>query len=149
MKKITSLKIDWYDNGLTCADFIVHQVISVYRNKKEIIYNGFNGISKEPQEHEVFPMQPELCEQLFTLLENAEAHNEFEKDYRVMVCDGSAWEMRLRHSDNTVSLIEGTVEVPTHGEEIEKYIRTAIDQAFILIDPMIFGCTVYDEEDEE
>ena len=48
MKKITSLKIDWYDNGLTCADFIVHQVISVYRNKKEIIYNGFNGISKEP-----------------------------------------------------------------------------------------------------
>ena len=81
MKRITSLKIDWYDNGLTCADFIVHQVISVYRNKKEIIYNGFNGISKEPQEHEVFPMQPELCEQLFTLLENAEAHNEFEKDY--------------------------------------------------------------------
>ena len=75
--------------------------------------------------------------------------NEFEKDYRVMVCDGSAWEMRLRHSDNTVSLIEGTVEFPTHGEEIEKYIRTAIDQAFILIDPMIFGCTVYDEEDEE
>jgi len=91
MKKITSLKIDWYDNGLTCADFIVHQVISVYRNKKAIIYNGFNGISKEPQEHEVYPMQPELCEQLFMLLEKAETNQEFEKDYRVEVCDGSAW----------------------------------------------------------
>jgi len=36
----------------------------------------------------------------------------------------------------------------THGEEIEKYIREAIDQTFILNEPMIFGCRVYDEDEE-
>jgi len=48
--------------------------------------------------------------------------------------------MRLRHSDNTVFLTEGTVEFPTHGEEIEKHIRVAINQAVSLYDPQIFGC---------
>lgn len=149
MKKITSLKIDWYDNGLTCADSIVHQSISVYRNRKQIAYKGFNGLNKDMQEYEVFPMQSELCEQLFILLEHAETNNEFKEDFRVVVCDGSAWEMRLRHSDNTTSLIEGTVEFPTHGEKIEHYIRTAIDQTFSLVNPMIFGCSVYDDENDE
>lgn len=149
MNRITSLRIDWYDNGLTCGDFIVHQVISVYRNKKEIVYKGFNGYCKEPQETETCRMQTEPCEQLFMLLEQAEARHDFKMDYRVVVCDGSAWEMRLRHSDNTISLIEGTVGLPDHGDEIERFIRTAIDKAHIFTDPMIFGCGTYDNEEDE
>ena len=50
MKRITSIQIDWYDNGLTCGEFIIHQVIAVYRNKNRIVYRGFNVISNDPQE---------------------------------------------------------------------------------------------------
>ena len=149
MTRITSLQIDWYDNGLTSGDSIVHQVISVYRNKKQIIYRGYNAISKDPQETFTVPMGTEQCEDLFSLLEKAECDKDFDRNFIVRVCDGWAWDMRLRHSDNSVTLIEGTVEYPTHGEEIEKYIRNALDQAHILTDPMIFGCRVYDEDECE
>ena len=148
MNRITSLQIDWYDNGLTCGDSIVHQVTSVYRNKKQIIYRGYNAISKEPQETFTAPMDATQCEALFSLLEKAESANDFDHDFVVRVCDGWAWDMRLRHSDKSITLVEGTVEYPTHGEEIEKYIRTALDQALILNEPMIFGCRVYDEDEE-
>ena len=148
MKRITSIQIDWYDNGLTCGEFIVHQVIAVYRNKSRIAYRGFNAISKDPQETFDISMSKAKCEALFSLLEKGEAEHSFNQNYVVEVCDGSAWNMKLRHSDNKITLIEGTVEYPTHGEEIEKYIREAIDKVFVLNEPMIFGCRVYDEDEE-
>ena len=147
MSRITSLQIDWYDNRLTCGEFVVHQIISVYRNKNLITYRGFNEICKEPLESFDISMDRTQCEELFLLLERAEAAKDFEQDFIVHVCDGSAWDMKLRHSDNRIKLIRGTVESPTHGEIIEKYIRTAIDQAFILCEPMIFGGRVYDEDE--
>lgn len=74
MKRVTSVQIDWYDNGLTCGEFVVHQVISAYRNTKKIIYKGFNAVSQAPQEHEIYPMPKEQCEQLFLLIETAEGY---------------------------------------------------------------------------
>lgn len=147
--RITSLQIDWYNNGLTCGEFVVHQVVSVYRNKRQIIYRGYNALSKEPQESFDVRMDTASCEALFSLLEKSEAARDFEQDFIVEVCDGSAWDMRLRHSDNRITLIKGTVEYPTHGEEIEEYIRTAIEQTLTFFDPMIFGCRVYDEDERE
>ena len=72
MSKITSLQIDWYDNGETCGEWIVHQTVSVSRNKKQITYNGYNGISREPQETFSVPMDAAQCEALFSFLEKAE-----------------------------------------------------------------------------
>jgi len=149
MGRITSLQIDWHDNGLTCGESIVHQVISVYRRQKQIKYRGYNAISEEPQQAFDILMDTAQCESLFSLLEKAEDTGDFEQEFIVEVCDGSAWDMRLRHSDNHINLISGTVVYPTHGEEIEQYIREAIDQACILTDPMIFGCRVYDDECED
>ena len=148
MGRITSLQIDWYDNGLTCGDFIVHQVVTVYRRQNQIKLRGYNAICKYPQQAFDIPMESTQCEALFGLLERAEASGDFDQDFIVEVCDGSAWDMRLRHSDKHITLISGTVVYPAYGEEIENYIRTAIDQAHIPIDPMIFGCRTYEEEDE-
>lgn len=148
MSRITSIQIDWYDNGETCGEWIVHQVISVYRNKKQITYNGFNGISQEPKETFSVPLDAAQSEALFSLLESAECNGDFQKDFIEEVCDGSAWIMRLRHSDRRITVIRGTVYYPTHGEEIEQYIRTAFDAACLLTDPTIFGCSDYIWEDD-
>lgn len=148
MGRITSLQIDWYDNGVTCAEQIVHQAISVYRNIKQIIYSGYDAISKEPKEAFTVPIDAVQCEALFSLLETAESAGEYEKDFAVRVCDGSAWNMRLRHSDRSTTLIEGTVYYPPHGKEIEEYIRAVFEAAFILIEPVIFGCQDYIQDAE-
>ena len=58
-------------------------------------------------------MSEAKCEALFSLLEKAEAEHIFDQSFVVEVCDGSAWDMKLRHSDNKITLIEGTVEYPT------------------------------------
>lgn len=149
MGRITSLQIDWYDNGVTCAEQIVRQAISVYRNKKQITYSGYDAISKEPKEAFAVMIDAVQCEALFSLLEAAECAGEYEKNLIAEVCDGSAWNMRLRHSDRSTALIEGTVYYPPHGKEIEKYIRTAFEAAHILTEPMIFGCQDYIQEDGE
>ena len=148
MSRITSLRIDWYDNGLACGDSIVHQAVSVYRNKLQVAYRGYNAIRKEPIESFDISIDAGQCEALFSLLESAESAKDFEQDFSVQVCDGSAWDMRLRHSDNRINLITGTVEYPKHGAAIERYIREAIDQAHILIDPMVFGYRVYNEDED-
>ena len=36
---------DWYDNGLTYGEFIIHQVL-LLPSKNRIVYRGFNVISK-------------------------------------------------------------------------------------------------------
>lgn len=146
MSRITSLQIDWYDNGETCGEWIIHQVISVYRNKKQITYIGFNGISHEPKETFTVPLETAQCEALFALLEAAERSGDFQKNFIEEVCDGSAWIMRLRHSDRRFTVIRGTVYYPTHGEEIEQYIRTALDAACLLTEPTIFGCSCYKDD---
>ena len=148
MSKITSLQIDWYDNGETCGEWIVHQTVSISRNKKQITYNGYNGISREPQETFSVPMDAAQCEALFSSLEKAECAGDFRNDFVVEVCDGSAWSMKLRHSDRRITVTEGTVYYPTHGKEIEQYIRTAFDAARILVEPVIFGCSDYIRSDE-
>ncbi len=151
MSRITSLQIDWYDNGQTCVEWIVHQVVSVSRNKKQITYIGYNGISREPQETFSVPMDAAQCETLFSFLEKAECAGDFRNDFVVEVCDGSAWSMKLRHSDRRITVTEGTVYYPTHGKEIEQYIRTAFEATRVLVEPVIFGCSDYirDEEYED
>lgn len=146
MSRITSLQIDWYDNGETCGEWITHQVISVYRNKKEITCSGFNGISHEPKETFTVPLDAAQSEALFSLLEAAERTGDFQKDFIEEICDGSAWIVRLRHSDRRSTIIRGTVYYPTHGEEIEQYIRTALDAACLLTEPTIFGCSCYKDD---
>ena len=121
MSRTTSLRIDWYSNGLTCDDSVVHRAVYVYRNTLQIAYRGYNAISKEPIEASDISISTEQCEALFSLLESAEAEKDFEHALSVQVCDGSTWDMRLRHSDNRINRITGTVEYPNHGAEIERY----------------------------
>lgn len=139
MNRITSIRIDWFCCGLTCGEFVVHQALSVYRNKKQIAYRGYSAVNRGAVVGHEVKMDALKCEELFSLLERAEEANEFEQDIIPELVDGFNWEMRLRHSDKKIKMIIGNIDLPAHGREIEKYIRESFGQTLIQIDPMIFG----------
>ena len=41
--KITSFKLNWYDCGLCCADQMVQEEITVYRNNNLMVFKELNG----------------------------------------------------------------------------------------------------------
>ena len=67
-------------------------------------------------------------------------YNEWENDYAVEVCDGSAWKVRMWHSSHKIKTVCGTIEYPPNGKKIEKYIRSFVADGKSLIKPKMFGC---------
>ena len=136
--RITSFVIDWYDCGLCSGDGMVHEKTTIYRNRSVIRiqqYNGYNALLAV-SEHKV---ETNGIEELFLLLERMEAKNGWKSDYRVRVCDGWSWEARIRFSDKTVKLVEGTVALPPNGMKIAKKIRALLESSMCLIEPRLFG----------
>lgn len=60
-------------------------------------------------------------------------------DYSVDVCDGSCWKLKIRHSNNKVQKLSGTVEYPPHGKHIECELLRLCEEAGG-INPLLFGC---------
>lgn len=44
------------------------------------------------------------------------------------------------HSSHKIKKVCGTVEYPPHGEKIEKYMRSFIEDGKSVIEPKMFGC---------
>lgn len=60
---------------------------------------------------------------------------DWDEDYSVPVCDGWSWEFKMRHSNNTVKKVIGTVEPPPRGEILKKLIYQLVD---FKLEPWIF-----------
>ena len=139
--RITSFKLDWFDCGLCCVDDVVHERITIGRNKKQLVFAQLNGYGSVVGTEEI-GIAPHLVEEFFAFLEQAEG--QWETDYRVEVCDGSSWEVLIRYSTHKTKKILGTIDYPPCGPEIEKFIATVIEQAESLADPIMFGCAELD-----
>ena len=135
--RITTFNLHWYDCGLTCAENVVHEEITVYRNKKVLKFVECNGYNERVTSEEI-KLDADLVEQFFNYLEINTTR--WKTDYRVFVCDGSSWKVRMWHSSHKVTIAKGTVEYPPKGKQIEKYIRSFIENGRSLIDPRLFGC---------
>lgn len=136
--KITCFKLNWYDCGLCCAEYAVQEEITIYRKDGYMVskeLNGYGVISS----CEIIHIDQDNVNEFFGFLENIS--DEWESDYKVPVCDGSAWKMRMWHSSHRVKTVCGTVEYPPHGREIEEYLRTFIMGSKSPIDPKLFGCS--------
>jgi hypothetical protein len=88
---------------------------------------------------EIIHIESDNVTKFFDFLERT--CDEWENDYKVEVCDGSEWKVRMWHSSHKVKTVCGTVEYPPNGKKIEKYIRSFIVEAKGLIDPKMFGCS--------
>lgn len=135
--RITCFKLNWYDWGLCCAEDAVQEEVTVYRNKSLLVFKELNGYGVVCS-CEIIHIEKDATERFFAFLEKI--HDEWETDYKVEVCDGSAWEVRMWRSSHQVKKVCGTVEYPPHGKKIEKYIRSFITDGKSIIEPRLFGC---------
>lgn len=135
--KITCFKLNCYDCGLCCAEDAVQEEIIVYRNDNLLVFRELNGYGVICS-CEIIHVKPDAIETFFAFLEKI--GDKWQTDYKVAVCDGSEWKVRMWHSSHKVKKVCGTVEYPPHGKQIEKYIRSFIEEGRSLIDPRLFGC---------
>jgi len=136
--KITCFKLNWYDCGLTCADYIVQKEITIYRNDTCMVYKELNGFGVVCS-CETLHIDKDKINEFFNFLEKI--CDEWANDYNVEVCDGSKWKVRMWHSSHKVKTVCGNVRYPPNGKRIEKYIRSFITDGKSVIDPILFGCS--------
>ena len=135
--KITSFKLNWYDCGLCCAENMLQEEITIHRKDNRLVFKELNGYGVICS-CEIIHIEDDKVTKFFDFLERT--CDEWENDYKVEVCDGSEWKVRMWHSSHKVTTICGTVEYPPNGKKIEKYIRSFIVDARSLIEPKLFGC---------
>ena len=135
--KITCFKLNWYDCGLCCADHMVQEEVAIYRNDKRLVFKELNGYGVICS-CEIVHIENDKAASFFDFLDKI--YNEWENDYAVEVCDGSAWKIRMWHSSHKIKTVCGTIEYPPNGKKIEKYIRSFVADGKSLIKPKMFGC---------
>ena len=136
--RMTCFKLNWYDCGLCCAECAVQEEVTIYRKDGCMVFKELNGYGVICS-CEIVHIDQDKVKEFFDFLENIS--DEWEADYKVPVCDGSAWKMRMWHSSHRVKTVCGTVEYPPHGQEIEEYLRNFIMGSKSPIDPKLFGCS--------
>ena len=136
--RITCFKLNWYDCGLSCAEDRVQEELTIYRNDNYMVIKELNGYGVICS-CKIIHIEKEKVDTFFFFLEKIS--NEWESDYKVLVCDGSSWKIRMWHSSHRIKKICGTIKYPPHGKEIEKYIRSFIADSKECIAPIIFGCS--------
>ena len=137
-KRITCFKLNWYDCGLACAENKVQEEITVYRNGNYMTYKELNGYGVICS-CAIIHVEKEKVKTFFDFLEKSS--DNWAENYKVEVCDGSAWEVRLWHSSHKIKKVYGTIKYPPHGAKVEKYIRSFITDSKEHIDPIMFGCS--------
>ena len=136
--KTTCFKLNWYDCGLSCAENMVQEEITIYRNNNCLVFKELNGYGVICS-CEIIHIEKDKITEFFHFLEKA--CDEWESDYKVEVDDGSAWKVRMWYSSHKVKKSCGTVAYPPNGKEIEKYIRSLIAESKSTIEPVLFGCS--------
>ena len=135
---ITSIVLEWQSCGLCCSEDIICSKTKVFRRNCNITYEEYNGEGNLITSLQGLFTKSE-GEQFFLLLEDVNDVITTATDYTVPVCDGSYWLLKLRYSDHTVRKIEGTVEYPPYGREIEQQLLKLCEEAGAR-DPLLFGC---------
>lgn len=136
--RITCFKLNWYDCGLNCADFVLNEEITIYRNNGCMVFKELNGYGVICS-CEIIHVEQNRLREFFGFLEKT--YDEWENDYNVEVCDGSEWKVRMWHSSHKIKTVCGTIEYPPHGKKIEKFIRSFIMDGKSVIEPKMFGCS--------
>ena len=135
---ITCFKLNWYDCGLSCVEDKVQEEITIYRNDSYLSYKELNGYGVICS-CKIIHIEKEKVNAFFAFLEKIS--DRWEDNYKVEVCDGSEWQVRMWHSSHKIKKVCGTVKYPPHGKKIEKYIRSFIAESNECIDPILFGCS--------
>lgn len=135
--RITCFKLNWYDCGLACAEYRVQEEITVYRKDNYMAIKELNGYGVICS-CKIIHIEKEKVDSFFSFLEKIS--DEWESNYKVLVCDGGEWKVSMWYSSRKVKKVCGTIKYPPHGKKVEKYIRSFIMDSKENITPIVFGC---------
>lgn len=135
---ITSIELQWFDCSCHCVDELSRSKITVYRNGTRIVYEEFDGRENILLKRDGIFSKP-YGDRFFYILEETNEEMTHKSDYDINVCDGSFWKMRIRHSNNRVQHLRGTIDYPPHGKRIERELLQLCEDANIY-EPQLFGC---------
>ena len=91
---ITCFKLNWYDCGLSCVEDKVQEEITIYRNDSYLSYKELNGYGVICS-CKIIHIEKEKVDAFFAFLEKIS--DKWEDNYKVEVCDGSEWQVRMWH----------------------------------------------------
>ena len=137
-KKITSISLEWFNYEEHCVEDKSYSRTTFYRRTRKLTYEEFDGYRNCIKCVEVFVPRNEV-NGFFEFLTAHKSLIAQQKDYSIEVCDGSAWKMNLRCSNNSVIKLHGSVLYPPCGKYIEaqlcSFLQTEKKQVLYL-----FGC---------
>ena len=136
-EKIVRFKLTWHNWGLIGPNSVHKEEVVLHRNSSNLIYKKLAG-GKRVLLNAKVDVESYYINKFFDFLDSI--YNDWETDYSVPVCDGSAWDIKLTDLARNNIQIRGTLEYPPHGEQIETFIRQFIDDALCEIQPRLFGC---------
>lgn len=136
--RITTFRLQWVSCNLAPSDEIASEEISVYRKNHLMTVRSFNGNGKII-EAECIKTGKAETDKFFDFLK--EIRNDLNSDYRIEMCDGSEWTIRMWDSTKKMQKVCGTVGYPPHGKEIEKCLSEFIENARGFSTPIMFGCS--------
>ena len=126
MERITSIEITNRASGPYNAEEIVAETVKIYRTGK-IKHFQYNGLSEKPVNEFDYKISSAEMNTFFDLLVSRIKIQDWNEDYSVPVCDGWSWEFKMRHSNNTVKKVIGTVEPPPRGKQLRSSIYKLTD----------------------
>jgi len=129
-KKITSIEIKNTSCGLCSPDEITSETLIIYR-KGIIKHFQYNGLSDIPVNEYEYKVDKSKIYVFFDLIVTKIKIQNWQDDYTVEVCDGWTWECRIRHFDNTVKKVVGTVEPPPNAKQLKNIINKLADYKVI------------------
>ncbi len=136
--QITSIMLEWYNYTEHDVEDKSYARTKFCRKTRKLIYEEFDGYRNVIKRVELSVPRNEV-NGFFEFLTSHERLITQQKNYTVEVCDGSAWEMNLRHSNNSIVKLQGTVLYPPYGKYIETQMQSFLQTAGIA-EPCLFGC---------
>lgn len=118
---IISIKIINESRGCISFDEISKSLFKISKTGK-IVVSFFNSNSKKPIKTSEYKVSKNNIKDFFTKLIADVKILEWNDDYSVPVCDGHHWDIIIRFSDKSTKKIQGTVEPPTNGKQLEEMI---------------------------
>lgn len=123
--RITSLVIQQESWGILAPNEDSSHELKI--NKQGVvIHNIYNGANDKPIREYKYEVNLNIINDFFDFIENTIMIDSWGNDYSVDVFDGYHWTIKIRHSDNSVKKIEGTVQPPPKEKKLEIFIKEMI-----------------------
>jgi hypothetical protein len=123
--RITSIEIKNISCGICSPGEISTETLIIYR-KGKIKHLQFNGLSEIPVNEYVYNVYKNKMDKFFDDICTKIKIQEWKDDYSVEVCDGYTWECKIRHSDNTIKRVVGTIDPPPNGRQLNNLINKLV-----------------------